>query len=37
MNSLRYDGILKKFEFDSGNSYFDILFKMKVFKKVSRL
>ena len=33
MNSLRYDGIIKKFEFDSGNSYFDILFKMKVFKK----
>ena len=33
MNSLRYDGIIKKFEFDCGNSYFDILFKMKVFKK----
>jgi len=33
MNSLRYDGILKKFEFDCGNSYFDILFKMKVFKE----
>ena len=33
MNSIRYDGILKKFEFDCGNSYFDILFKMKVFKE----
>jgi len=33
MNSLKYDGILKKFEFNASNSYFDILFKMKVFKK----
>ena len=33
MNSLRYDGIIEKFKFDCGNSYFDILLKMKVFKK----
>jgi len=33
MNSLKYDGILKKFEFNASNSYFDILFKMKVFKE----
>ena len=33
MNSLTYDGIIEKFKFDCGNSYFDILLKMKVFKK----
>jgi len=33
MNSIRFDGILKKFEFNASNSYFDILFKMKVFKE----
>ena len=33
MNSLKYDGILEKFKFDCGNSYFDILLKMKVFRK----
>ena len=33
MNSLSYDGILEKFNFDCGNSYFDILLKMKVFRK----
>jgi len=33
MNSLRYDGIIEKFKFDCGNSYFDILLKMKVFRK----
>ena len=33
MNSLKYDGILKKFEFNASNSYFDILFKMKAFKE----
>jgi len=34
MNSIRFDGILKKFEFNASNSYFDILFKMKVFKEI---
>jgi ribosomal protein S6 len=33
MDSIRFDGILKKFEFNASNSYFDILFKMKVFKE----
>ena len=33
LKSLRYDGILEKFKFDCGNSYFDILLKMKVFRK----
>ena len=33
VNSLSYDGIIEKFKFNCGNSYFDILLKMKVFKK----
>lgn len=32
MNSLKYDGVLQKFNFKASNTYFDILFKIKVFK-----
>ena len=34
MSKIQYGGVLEKFKFETKNSYFDILFKMKVFKDV---